>query len=417
MQKKLGIYIHIPFCAGKCAYCDFYSLVGREDFMPTYQKALLTHIKESSPQLQGYLIDSIYIGGGTPSYYGADYLAELVNALKKYGKVLIDSEITVEVNPNSATRRDFLKLHRAGVNRLSIGAQSANDGILKSIGRLHNFADVEETVYEAREAYFENISLDLIYGLPSQTREDWADTIKRAAALKPEHMSCYGLKIEEGTALYPFKDSPFIPDDDTQADMYLYMVDTLERYGFRQYEISNFAKRGFESRHNLKYWRLGEYMGFGAAAHSCLSGQRYSCVSDMETYAENILSGKDVIDHAETISPFERAGEYLMLGLRTTRGISEREYHDIFPCKFDMARKLLDRYVSNGWMTKTDDRWSFTPRGFLLSNVLIGEVLDAQTKERMNIVSPWKNDGGDNYQFSMFTNTVTGTGTEIFNGI
>ncbi len=415
MDKMLGIYIHIPFCAGKCAYCDFYSLAGREAMMPKYQKALLTHIKESSSQLQGYIIDTIYIGGGTPSFYGAGRLVELMNALKKYGRVMVDGEFTVEVNPESTTLRDLVRLRRAGFNRLSIGAQSANDGILKSIGRLHDFAKVEEAVLNARKAGFENVSLDLIYGLPSQTRDDWADTLTRTLALKPDHMSCYGLKIEEGTPLYPFKDSPFIPDDDLQADMYLYAVDALNRNGYKQYEVSNFARRGYESRHNLKYWQMGEYMGFGAAAHSCVSGQRYSCIADMELYAENILSGRSVVDHAESITDFERAGEYLMLGLRTTRGISEKEYYDIFPCKFDISRKLMDSFVEHKWMVKNEDRWSFTPEGFLLSNILIGEILDAQTKQRMTIVSPWKNEEGDAYQFSMFSKRPGEV--QIFQGI
>lgn len=414
-DRLLGIYIHIPFCAGKCAYCDFYSLVGREDMIPRYQKALLQHIRESSQQLQGYVIDTIYIGGGTPSFYGAKNLTALMAALKKYGRVMVDGEFTVEVNPESIDYPQMVKLRRAGFNRLSVGAQSANDGILKSIGRLHNFARVEETVLNARKAGFENVSLDLIYGLPSQTRDDWADTLTKAMALKPDHLSCYGLKIEEGTALYQFKGSPFIPDDDLQADMYLYAVDALNRNGYRQYEVSNFARRGFMSRHNLKYWQMGEYMGFGAAAHSCVSGQRYSCIADMELYADNILKGRSVVDHAESVTDFERAGEYLMLGLRTTRGISEQEYYDIFPCKFDMARKLMDAYVERGWMTSSEDRWSFTPEGFLLSNVLIGEILDAQTKQRMNIVSPWKREEDEAYQFSMFSKRPGEV--QLFNGI
>ncbi len=415
VERRLGIYIHIPFCASKCAYCDFYSLVGCDNMIPKYQRALTAHIREASPQLQGYLIDSVYIGGGTPSYYGAARLIEIFDTLKKYGRVLMSSEVTVEVNPDSITLKDMQKLRKAGFNRLSIGAQSANDGILKSVGRLHNFAKVEETVENARAAGFENVSLDLIYGLPSQTREDWADTLTRSLALRPEHMSCYGLKIEEGTALYPFKDSPFIPDDDLQADMYLYAVDELGRHGYRQYEVSNFAKRGFASRHNLKYWQMGEYMGFGAAAHSCVSGQRYSCVADMQAYTEGILGGRSVVDHAENVTDFERAGEYLMLGLRTTRGISEEEYYALFPCKFDMARELMESYISHGWMVKNEDRWSFTPQGFLLSNVLIGEILDAQTKQRMSIVSPWKQDSGEAYQFSMFAKRPGEV--QLFNGI
>lgn len=414
-NRRLGVYIHIPFCAGKCAYCDFYSLVGCEDMMPSYQKAVIKHIKESGSQLDGYIIDSVYFGGGTPSYYGADRLIEIFSALKKYGRVLVEGEVTLEANPDSISYKDLVKLRKAGFNRISLGAQCADDGLLKSIGRLHNFAQVEEAVKNARKAGFENVSLDLIYGLPSQTREAWADTLMKAVSLKPDHFSCYGLKIEEGTALYPFKDSPFIPDDDAQADMYLYTVDALERYGYKQYEISNFAKRGFESKHNLKYWLDQEYLGFGAAAHSFMSGKRFSCISDLRVYSENIMSGQNVIDASEDISDFERAGEYLMLGLRTTRGISEKEYYDIFPCKFDMARELMESYVQNGWMVKNDDRWSFTPQGFLLSNILISEILDIQTKQRMSIVTPWKQDEDDEYQFSMFTKRPGEM--QLFNGI
>jgi len=209
--------------------------------------------------------------------------------------------------------------------------QTSDDGLLKSLGRRHTFADAEETVKNAREAGFENISVDLIYGLPSQTRDAWAETLSRAAALKPEHISCYGLKIEEGTQLYIYKDSPFIPDDDTQADMYLYAVEALERYGYKQYEISNFARRGYESRHNLKYWMGEEFLGFGPGAHSYIGGRRYSFVADLEKYTENVLSGQSVVDLSEEITDFERASEYLMLRLRTTRGISEKEYTDIYP--------------------------------------------------------------------------------------
>ena len=415
MERKLGIYIHIPFCAGKCAYCNFYSLVGCDNLIPDYQKAVLRHIKEAGSQLEGYLTDTVYFGGGTPSYYGADKLIAIFNALKKYGRVLVDSEVTLEANPDSITYQDLVKLRRAGFNRISLGAQCANDGLLKSIGRLHNFAQVEEAVKNARKAGFENVNLDLIYGLPSQTREDWADTLTRAAALKPDHFSCYGLKIEEDTALWPYRDSPFIPDDDLQADMYLYMVEALERFGYRQYEISNFAKREKQSRHNLKYWLGEEYMGFGAAAHSYISSQRYSYVPDVRAYIENVLNGRGVVEQSERLTDFERAGEYLMLGMRTTRGISEKEYYDIFPCSFDMARELLDSYIEKGWMVKNDDRWSFTPQGFLLSNVLIGEVLDIQTKQRMSIVSPWKPDEGEEYQFSIF-NKRPGE-IELFHGI
>ena len=390
MDKKLGVYIHIPFCVGKCAYCDFYSLAGHEKLMPTYQHALLSHIREYAPQLDGYMTDTVYFGGGTPSYYGVDRLISVFGALKKYGHVLLDAEVTAEVNPDSITKPGLQKLRRAGFNRLSVGVQTANDGLLKSLGRRHTFADAEATVKNAREAGFENISIDLIYGLPSQSRDSWADTLNRAAALKPEHISCYGLKIDEGSQLYIYKDSPFMPDDDAQADMYLYAVETLNRFGFRQYEISNFARRGFESKHNMKYWFGDEYLGFGAAAHSYMGGARYNCIADIEKYSENVLAGKNIVGLREEISDFERASEYLMLRLRTTRGISEREYYDIYPCSMDKTVNLLKFYETQGWVAFADDRWSLTPTGFLLSNRLIGEILETQTKQRTEMTKPWE---------------------------
>ena len=217
-------------------------------------------------------MDTVYFGGGTPSYYGSKYLISLFNTLKRYYKVLIDSEVTLEANPDSITAGDLRALRKEGFNRISIGAQSARDSILKFLRRPHTFEQVIDAVRMAKDEGFDNISLDLMYGLPAQTREDWADTIARAVQLNPQHLSCYGLKIEEGTPLYQYRRSPEIPDEDTQADMYLFTVSTLAEMGYRQYEISNFATRGKECRHNMKYWTLNEYAGFGASASSCIGG-------------------------------------------------------------------------------------------------------------------------------------------------
>ncbi|MDR1217700.1 MAG: radical SAM family heme chaperone HemW [Oscillospiraceae bacterium] len=402
-EKKLGVYVHIPFCASRCAYCGFYSTAGRDKLMPDYQYALLRHIREYAPQLDGYIVDSVYFGGGTPSYYGSGRLVSLFNALKKHGHVLRSAEVTAEVNPDSITKEDVQALYRAGFNRLSVGVQSANDSVLKSLGRRHDFARAEEAVRDAREAGFKNISIDLIYGLPSQKRDDWADTLSRALALKPEHISCYGLTIEEGTQLYVFKDSPFLPSDDEQADMYLYTVETLSRFGYKQYEVSNFARRGFESVHNLKYWLGGEYLGFGAAAHSFIGGRRYGIVSDLERYSEGILYDKSIIETSEELSDFEKAGEYLMLRLRTVYGISESEYYEIYHCDMDRILSRLRYFESNGWAERHDDNWRFTPTGFLLSNTLIGQVLEEQMRQRSEINKPWlKASGGEDPQMTMF---------------
>ena len=389
MSKNLGIYIHIPFCASKCGYCDFYSLSGCDKLMPKYHNALVDHIREAGPQLQQFYTDTVYFGGGTPSYYGARRICDLFNELKRAALVYKTAEVTVEVNPDSVRMHDLLLMRGEGINRLSIGAQSANDDILKLIGRRHNWMQVEQTVKNARAAGFDNISLDLIYGLPSQTKADWADTVTKAIALKPDHLSCYGLKIEEGTPLASYKDSPFLPDDDEQADMYLYTVETLERYGYRQYEISNFAQPKKESRHNLKYWLLKDYMGFGPGAHSCVNGVRYSYVRDLKAYIEGIQTGDAIIDEYEKIELLERAAEYLMLGMRTVRGISEKEYHNLYRSNFEPIEELLQEYKRKGWAIREESgRWHFTASGFLLSNLLIGLLLDKQAEYKLS-GNPW----------------------------
>ena len=207
MKKRLGIYIHIPFCVSKCGYCDFYSLAGKTQRMPDYQRALLSHISESADNISAYEVDSIYIGGGTPSCYGAERIVEILDELKRLGNVRLDSEITLEVNPDTARLDELKFLRREGVNRISIGVQSANNDILRMIGRRHNFKQAEQAVENARNAGFENVSLDLIYGLPSQTREGWASTLMQAMALKPEHISCYSLIIEPNTPFYENRNS------------------------------------------------------------------------------------------------------------------------------------------------------------------------------------------------------------------
>ena len=277
-KPRLGIYIHIPFCASKCSYCDFYSLAGCEQQMPDYHRALIAHLAESARGIRNYEVDSVYFGGGTPSYYGAEHLMEIFDVLKRNGNVRLDAEVTVECNPDSMTYKDLKLLRSEGVTRLSVGVQATNNDLLKLIGRRHSFQQAELAFSAARKAGFDNISLDLIYGLPSQTKSDWADSLARIVEMHPEHISCYGLKLEEGTPMYrEYKDSPVLPSEDEQADMYSYAAEMLERYGYRQYEISNFCAPGFESLHNLKYWNLDDYMGFGPGAHSCVGNLRYSC--------------------------------------------------------------------------------------------------------------------------------------------
>ena len=388
MAKRLGIYIHIPFCASKCAYCDFYSVAGRDKLIPRFHSALIEHIKESSAQLQDYLVDTVYFGGGTPSYYGAHRLSEIFDALKIYTLVYKAAEVTCECNPDSMTRRELKTLFAAGFNRLSIGAQSANADLLKMIGRRHSWKQVELAMKNARSCGFKNISLDLMYGLPSQSGKDWAETLSRAIELGPEHLSCYGLKLEEGTPLYSYHDSPLLPNDDEQADMYLYMVETLEHFGYKQYEISNFSKEGFQSRHNMKYWRLKDYMGYGPGAHSCVGDLRFSYVRNVREYISGLRTEDTIVDEVEKIGLMDRASEYLMLGLRTVRGISEKEYYRLYRSDFAPLEEQLEEYRSQGLAVCEGERWHLTPSGFLVSNVLIGQLLERQSAYRAS-ASPW----------------------------
>ena len=379
MADKLGIYIHIPFCRSKCDYCDFYSLAGREDQMDRYQKALLAHLKETAPLAQGYPVDSIYFGGGTPSYYGAKRIKELLAHLSKLFQVEKDAEITVECNPDSVDLKSLRLLRKAGVNRLSMGMQSAQEEELRAIHRIHTPQQTNQAVEAARKAKFTNLSLDLIYGLPGQTMESWKATVEHALSLIPQHLSCYGLKVEEGTPLARrVAEGEVLPDDDQQADLYLWTVGRLERAGLPQYEISNFAKPGYESRHNLRYWLTRPYIGFGPGAHSDFGGRRYSFVRDLDAYIRGVLEGGDIIDSSELIPQRERCGEYLMLRLRTVRGVDGREYRHTYFMDFAPLEARLREFAAQGWAEEADGRWRLTPRGFLVSNQLIGDLLDRQ---------------------------------------
>ena len=389
MKPRLGIYIHIPFCASKCSYCDFYSLQGCDHLMPEYQEALLAHIEESAHSIKNYEVDSIYFGGGTPSYYGADRLVQILDLLKLNGNVRLDSEITVECNPDSVSPAALKLLRQEGVNRISLGVQATDNNLLKLIGRRHNFLQAQRAFRDARRAGFDNISVDLMYGLPSQTKSDWADTLAKIVEMHPEHISAYALKLEPGTRMYrEYNGSPILPDDDEQADMYSYAAEMLERYGYKQYEISNFAAPGFESKHNLKYWNMDDYISFGPGAASCVGNIRYSFVKDLKEYISGVHRKVSIVDEYEEVSPLERAVEYIMLGMRTSRGISRRDYILRTQCDWRPIEQVLRAFQAKGWGQQTEDRWHFTVPGFLISNTLIGIMLETQASGKIE-GTPW----------------------------
>lgn len=379
MGECLGLYLHIPFCRSKCDYCDFYSLAGREDRMDEYQKALVRHVVESSAVARNYPVDSIYIGGGTPTWYGEKRLLELLRTVKRHFCMAKDVEVTVEANPDSVDGKMLRHLRRAGANRISMGMQSGSDEELRSVHRPHTYQQVEDAVAAVRAAKIRNLNLDLIYGLPGQTEESWHETVEKALSLGPEHLSCYGLTIEEGTPLAQrVARGEQLPDEDQQATLYLWTVERLAQAGYEQYEISNFAKRGYQSRHNMRYWMGRPYMGLGVAAHSDFSGHRYSFVSDLDAYIQGMLSGDEVVDESEKITRRERGSEYLMLRLRTVHGIDEWEYRREYMMNFDPIEAKLSEFEQKGWARRQGRRWQFTPEGFLLSNQLIGQLLELQ---------------------------------------
>lgn len=382
-KKPLGLYVHIPFCKHKCAYCDFYSLAACTDRMDVYIDALCAHLAETAPFAAGYGVDTIYFGGGTPSYLGEKRLIGVLRTIQKKYAVTRDAEITLEANPDSAGEWKKLRaLRRAGFNRISLGMQSACDDELRRIGRVHTAAQTTQAVEAARRAGIKNLSLDLIYGLPGQTTERWMENLAAAVALEPEHLSCYGLKVEEGTPLYAQRESADLPDDEAQAEMYLNTVAFLKQHGYDQYEISNFAKPGYASRHNLKYWTLGEYAGFGPGAHSDFGGVRYAYDRDLEGYLRGVREHTPMLSESERIPPLERDTEWIMLGLRTAAGLSPREFEARFRRRFSCFLPFLAQCVHAGYAVEEDGRWRLTPEGFLVSNQIIGGMLDALAAEK-----------------------------------
>ena len=383
-KKPLGIYVHIPFCRSKCEYCDFYSIPGArsKDLMDRYLDATIAHIRESAPAALGYEVDTVYFGGGTPSFFGARGLSRLFAEIDRRFNVSRDAEVTFEANPDSVTLPMLMSLRRAGFNRISIGVQSDLDEQLKALGRPHNYKQAQQAVSLARRAGFDNVSVDLMFGLPNQSREQWMQTLRHVIDLKADHISCYGLKVEPGTKLYEYRNCANLPDDDAQADMYFYAVETLESFGYKQYEISNFAKDGYICRHNMKYWVGDEYLGFGPCAASDFAGKRFTIEADLEKYITGVMNKGVVLSECETVPLRERAGEYLMLRLRTVDGVEEGEYTRSFLLPFKPIEKVLLDLQKQDLTVLSNGRWRLTPKGFMVSNSILVRLLDEQQRSK-----------------------------------
>ena len=369
---SLGIYIHIPFCIKKCNYCDFCSFPNADGSLASaYADELIRRIEDFSKGNGKRYVNTVYFGGGTPTLMPAEDFERIFDALGECFEIAKDSEITVECNPASIDENGLRRLREIGINRLSIGLQSAIERELVLLGRAHTLDDFCDTFFEARRAGFDNISVDLMYGIPEQTAQSLEKTLDRVVELNPEHISAYGLKIEEGTAFYRNRDRLSLPDDDECAELYTLCCRYLSERGYDRYEISNFARAGRESKHNLKYWCLDDYVGFGVAAHSCFAGARFGNSRDIDAF----LRGEDISLEWQKISESDFATEYVMLGLRLASGIDVQEFYAATKKDFKQEYPMTDMLIKNGFMREESGRIAFTTKGFLVSNTILSQML------------------------------------------
>ena len=361
MDKK-GLYIHIPFCKSKCNYCDFYSLSFCEDTAKKYTDALIGELKKYA----AYNFDTLYLGGGTPTVLGRENLETLLKCISEnFGAF---EEATLEANPADDLFETFKMAKHYGINRVSLGVQSGIDEELVALGRRHTTREVKKTVDDINRVGIENFSLDLMLGIPNQTEETLQKSVRFLNSLCPKHISSYLLKIEEGTLFYKMKEKLNLPDSDMSADLYLKAVAELEKYGFLQYEISNFSKKGYESKHNLKYWNCEEYVGIGPAAHGFIDGKRYYYERDLESFIKTPTPVFDSVGGG-----FE---EYFMLKLRLVDGINLTELQSRFSKPTENLINKAKLLESAGYVVLKGNTLSLTKNGFLVSNTIISQLLD-----------------------------------------
>lgn len=376
-MKKLGIYIHIPFCKQKCNYCDFYSIKCDDESENKYIEAVISEIKSYKGKLHGnYIADTIFFGGGTPSIIKPVNIGRIVDSLRSVVEIDKCSEISMEANPNTLTSEKLNEYKNIGINRLSIGIQSLNNEILKKIGRIHNNKEALEAIDRARNTGFENINADVMFNIPDQTVYDIEDTITEIIEKDVKHISFYSLKLEKGTPMYSMeqKNKITMPDEEIERNMYYTGRDIMERNSLFQYEISNFAVKGYECRHNLKYWNQEEYIGFGPSAHSFMDNTRYSNPSDLKLYCDNNSSCKRIIH--EQLNKNDLVFEYIMLRLRLTEGLNINEFNYKFSQDFkEMYKSQIIYLMKNDLLEVKNDFIRLTRKGMDISNYVIEEFM------------------------------------------
>lgn len=385
MKNSLGIYIHIPFCIRKCNYCDFLSYPMSSEAQKHYVDALLFEMKQKGALLEGRRACSVFIGGGTPSVLEASHITRIMQELRRYTELEEGAEVTIEANPGTLDAQKLENYLEAGINRLSMGVQSSHRDELEILGRIHGFDEFTVNYEAARRAGFKNISADLMFGIPGQTVRSYRETLEAAASLSLEHISAYSLIVEEGTPFYEMygadggdeaKNLVGLPDEDTERDMYELTVRFLNERGYRQYEISNYAKSGFESRHNTLYWQRGEYLGLGVGASSLLSETRYKNCCDYKQYMDSVRCSTPLYAEKEEMTVQDQMSEYMFLGMRLLCGVDKRKFRECFGADIShIYGSVIEKYKGLGLLGESRDRVYLTPEGVSISNVIFADFI------------------------------------------
>ncbi|MBZ4666048.1 radical SAM family heme chaperone HemW [Mahella sp.] len=378
MSNSIGLYVHIPFCAKKCLYCDFTSYAGVLAKQYVYKDAIIKEMGMRANMIGDKRISTIFIGGGTPSIIDTAVINAIIDEVRKNFHVEQDAEVTIEINPGTVNAKSLTDYRAMGINRLSIGLQAWQDELLKAIGRIHTSAEFVDSYNEARKAGFDNINVDLMFGLPQQTIGQWIHTLQAVVSLGPEHISCYDLQIEEGTRMYKMvADGDIKPlDEDADRLMYKTAVELLGNEGYERYEVSNFAKPGFRCRHNLNYWYNGHYVGLGCAAHSYLNHIRWANMSGLQSYIDTVSDDNIPMDFEEYIDHDTEMFETMMLGLRTSEGVNKKLFEERFGIQlYQRYGHAIDKLSAMGLMCDDESAVKVSDKGMDVLNSVLVEFL------------------------------------------
>ena len=377
-KNSLGLYLHVPFCVQKCRYCDFYSGASSEAERAAYVDALIVHLKHESERVRDRAVDTVYFGGGTPSLLTPAQFKAILDTVRGCFNLDGDAEITAECNPVTASAGLLEGMRAAGINRLSIGLQSANENELSLLGRPHGLAEFLDTYRAAREVGFDNISVDLMFGIPDQTLASLEKSLATVCDLAPEHLSVYGLRIEQDTPFWRLRDTLTLPDEECEAEMAERIAAYLAERGYEHYEVSNYAKRGLRSRHNMRYWLGADYLGFGPAAHSYFGGVRFETAPDRGAYLAAVQRGDfDALrQNPAPIEGKERIDEYVMLRMRLFDGLDTTDFSTRFGTCFEDLYAVSPALLEGGFLKKTPRGIAFTEKGMRVSNAILADWLD-----------------------------------------